>query len=290
MMKPEPLAASLIRTLPVSAASSLIAHQGWLHVVADDDHHLSTFRVEDATFHHTVRLFDGELPGDKKARKKLKSDLEALALLPPAKQYPHGALLAIGSGSKDNRQRAVIVPLNAAGLPTAVERTLDLAPLYRQLPFADLNIEGAFIHRHTLHLLQRGNKGNDESALISCPLADVLAGTATPHITPVSLPDINGVPLGFTDGFALPDDCIVFSAVAEDTGDSYNDGQCVGTAIGLLGPQGQLLHLNTLAEPHKIEGIAPVPGDRQALYAVTDADDPAVPASLMRVELVGWNL
>jgi hypothetical protein len=283
----------LMRTLPVSAASGLVfhqgPHQGWLYVVADDDHHLAVLSLADAAFHHTVRLFDGELPADKKARKKHKPDLEALACLPASERYPHRALLAIGSGSKANRQRAVVIPLNPEGLPAAVERTIDLAPLYAQLPFADLNIEGAVVMGTQLRLLQRGNNGSGENAIIDCNLNDLLNGSATPAITNVPLPCISGVQLGFTDAVALPDGRLLFSAVAEDTGNSYSDGACIGTAIGLLDASGALLHIETLPHPHKIEGLVLAEGNGNWLkvYAVTDADDPAVMASLLQLE---WQL
>ena len=52
------------------------------------------------------RLFPGELPLEPQARKAAKPDLEALCLLAPSRAAPHGALLAVPSGSTAARQRA----------------------------------------------------------------------------------------------------------------------------------------------------------------------------------------
>jgi len=69
-------------------------------VVADDELHLGVFHATDAGPGHLMRLFPGRLPHPKAARKARKPDAEALTRLPPFAGCPHGALLAIGSGSK----------------------------------------------------------------------------------------------------------------------------------------------------------------------------------------------
>ena len=93
---------------------------------------------------------------------------------------------------------------------------------------------------------------------------------------------VNDVPLTFTDAAALPNGDLLFSAVAEDTDDSYNDGLCAGSAIGIIAANGTLRWIKTLAIPLKIEGVdAHRVGDDLAILAVTDADDIAVPSKLL---------
>ena len=85
----------------------------------------------------------------------------------------------------------------------------------------------------------------------------------------------------FTDAAAFPDGGVVFTAIAEDTDDAYNDGRCVGAAIGIADNAGRLRCLYRLDQPHKVEGVdARVDGDVIRLLLVTDADDAAVPAGL----------
>ena len=100
----------------------------------------------------------------------------------------------------------------------------------------------------------------------------------------LELDELQGVALGFTDGAALADGRWLFSAVAENTADSYNDGACLGAVIGLVEADGQVRRLAQLAGRWKVEGIA-LAADGNLLL-VTDADDPQVAASLLRLPLV----
>ncbi len=90
-----------------------------------------------------------------------------------------------------------------------------------------------------------------------------------------------GVPFAFTDGAALGDGSWVFSAVAEDRDDSYDDGPCVAAAIGICGSDDARRSFELLEPTRKIEGIeASVNGATALLSLVTDADDPDGAAEL----------
>ena len=79
---------------------------------------------------------------------------------------------------------------------------------------------------------------------------------------------------------------MVFTAVAEDTEDTYNDGACLGAAIGIIASDGSLRFLDRLEQCHKVEGVsARVDGDAIRLLLVTDADDPDVPAGLFSASI-----
>ena len=106
-----------------------------------------------------------------------------------------------------------------------------------------------------------------------------------PIIQPVELGELGGVALGFTDGAALADGRWLFSAAAENTADSYNDGACLGAVIGLVERDGRVRRLAELDGRWKVEGIAlDEAGD---LLLVTDADDPATAASLLHLPVSG---
>lgn len=285
----------------LSAASGLVRAGEWLYVVADDEHHLGLLPAGAAVLPQAPRvqlhrILPGDLPTEPRERKKRKPDLEALALLPASPAHPGGALLALGSGSKPNRQRGLVVALDAAGCPAGgAAQVLDLSALYAPLraQFADLNIEGVFVVHDAVHLLQRGNKGDARNACITYPLApllDWLAGTRAQPPAPLrttlfDLGTVDGVPLGFTDGAALPgnDGGWIFSAVAENTDDSYTDGACVASAIGWVGADGVLQRMAALEGAPKVEGIALDGAGR--LLMVTDADDPARASRLLVVAL-----
>jgi hypothetical protein len=79
---------------------------------------------------------------------------------------------------------------------------------------------------------------------------------------------------------------MVFTAVAEDTEDTYNDGACLGAAIGTATPDGTVRFLERLDGCPKVEGVAVRVDDNVIrLLLVTDADDPAIPASLYSTTL-----
>ncbi len=281
----------------LSAASGLVQVGRWLYMVADDEHHLGMLEdaggIGEAKPLRLQRILAGDLPEKIGKRKKLKPDLEVLLLLPAAADQPHDTLLALGSGSRPNRQQAVALELDELGRLTGAASTIDLAGLYQPLrsSFQDLNIEGAFVTDGRFHLLQRGNKGDARNACIEYSLNDMqdwLAGRRSMapvalRIVPFALGQVGGVPLGFTDGTALPGGGWLFSAVAEDTPDSYRDGPCAGSAIGWVSTDGELLRLEPIAGAPKVEGIALDGVSR--LLMVTDSDDPARASRLLAVDL-----
>lgn len=278
----------------LSAASGLVIAGRYFYVVADDELHLGQFLLDTPCAGRWIRLFEGHLPHEKSARKAVKPDLEALALLPPGNRFPEGALLAIGSGSKKKRHHAVIMQLDGQGNLTAEHEKFSLKVLYKELQtrFPDLNIEGAFIKDEYLVLMQRANKHYRNSALVYCPLNLFLSlrdeepadFSLSLSIVEYTLPEVDGIPLGFTDGTVLHDGRILFTAAAENTNDSYNDGTCAGSAIGVIAVDGQLQSCHLLQEPHKIEGIAVLAdNDSLDIMLVSDADNALIPASLFRV-------
>ena len=278
----------------VSAASGLVRVQSFLYVIADDELHLGIFEAERDEPGRSLRLLEGTLPGPLQARKRHKPDMEAITLLPADDENPHGALLVIGSGSRPNRKRGVLLALDLSGAIAGAPRIVDLSPVYAALEreFPDLNIEGAVVVGEEMRLLQRGNTADGRNAVIRFLLRDVkaaLTGSAAAiallAIDDFNLGDIDGVPLSFTDAAALPDGRMVFSAVAEDTDNPYDDGRCAGAAIGII-DGGKLLRLERLDGACKIEGIsARTNGTAIDLLLVTDADNADIAAELSTARL-----
>jgi hypothetical protein len=282
----------------LSAASGIAVAGDKLYVIADDEHHLGVFDLAGQHDAGWMRLFPGDLPDDAAARKARKPDLEALVRLPPFAGHAAGALLALPSGSRRNRQTGVLLALDATGALRGAPRAVALSALYAPLQqrFPALNIEGAAVREDELVLLQRASGDHPENALIAFALADVLHalgtddGLAMPalpaRVETVDLGRIDGVPVGFTDAAALADGRLVFSAVAENVEDTYHDGPCVGAAIGIVGPDGRVERLERVRPVMKIEGIdARLDGDVVRLLLATDADDRGAPGALFRASL-----
>ena len=280
----------------LSAASGLVATGDALYVVADDELHIGRFPLTGSAPGSLQRLFAGELPDDFASRKKQKPDLEVLMLLPPSNWHVHGALLALGSGSKRHRRRGALLPLDAAG-HTSAPQEIDATPLYATLEreLGGLNLEGGWISGSLLFLLQRGNRHSSQNALIGIALAPLLVALYHERVLPSQPPQLirsfdlgerGGVPLCFTDGCALQDGGWLFSAVAEDSGDPAEDGQFVGAAIGRVNAAHSLQWVQPTSPQYKIEGISAVRvGAATQLLLVADADNPAVPSSLLSAVL-----
>lgn len=281
----------------LSAASGLVRSGGELYVVADDELHLGRFAATGARLGTLIRLFEGRLPQQPKARKKQKADLEILLRLPPLPACQNGALLALGSGSSTRRRRGALVELNWRGHARGTAKSIDAAPLFERLEreFEVLNLEGGWIDGDALCLLQRGNKGNSANAVIELDYPTVAAGLSGDKVLPdirprriteVDLGAIRGVPLGFTDACMPVPGMWLFSAVAEDTNDAISDGACVGAVVGLATRDAGIVWQRKLVPTHKVEGIeARLLDGRLSVLCVTDADDPQVPAQLLKTSV-----
>lgn len=283
----------------LSAASGLVEIGPFLYVVADDELLLGRFPAHGAALGELLRLRPGELPDAPADRKARKPDFEALVRLPSV-DGAGATLLALGSGSTSNRNAAALISLAADGRAMGAPRSIDLSGLYRELAprFDTLNIEGALVAGDELVLMQRGNRRQPQCACIHLPLAAILAalasanslGNATPNaIRTYDLGTIDGAPLCFSDGAALPDGGIVFTAIAEAADSSYDDGPCRGAAIGVIDVAGALRFLERVDPGYKIEGVsARVDGTRLRLQLVTDADDANAPAQLLSAQIDGY--
>ena len=280
----------------LSAASGLVKVGNWLYVVADDELHVGKFSLEGDEAGNLHRCFDGDLPIEKEERKTEKPDIEALIHIPQSNNFSQPSLLALGSGSKKNRHRSALIPLDNKGDISSLARSIDLSNFYQFLKneLGKLNIEGAAIVNKNIFLFQRGNKKNKLNASIRIALDDfyrVLLETQTfyeprIHITPYDLGEVNNVPFCFTDATPLPNGNIIFTASAENTSDSYLDGMCMGSVIGVINREGDLSLLESIDKVVKLEGVAINKIDKAIeLLLVSDADDANHPAQLYSAQL-----
>jgi hypothetical protein len=310
-MHTEPLICEFLRTLDVadagmgeagylSAASALLrVGQDWL-VAPDDAPYLGLFPVGSTAPGRVLRVLNQRLPTDAAARKAAKPDFEVLLQL-------DGAILVMGSGSKATRERGVLLKIAQGHIRTEVNQAIDLHPLYAPLQqlFSDLNIEGAAVWQNQLCLLQRGNQAQP-NALVQLPLARFLEGLVPDskswealradefrvHLLDVG--HIGDVRLTFSDAASLPSlppehpyaGALCISAVAENTANSMDDGAFLGAVIALLRPDFSWAAIRRVQPDCKIEGIwVDKDHDQLVIHMLTDADDPAQPAKLLRASL-----
>jgi hypothetical protein len=273
-----------ITPLPgVRAGSALVHVGGRLLVVQDDALAVAWLDPRTGAIEHRA------LEGDGGALPKIrKPDFESAFVA------ANGSVTLLGSGSTAARYRAASLEVAAGG--GGGVRFLDCTPLFEALHErlgGPPNLEGAVCLGDALHLFHRG-AGGEPSAIIEVAASAI--GDDRVAVLAFTLCDLGttatGVALTFTDAIACGD-AMVYLAVAEDTPNAVDDGPIVGAAIGILA--GGRARFTLLEEPdgtpsvRKVEGIAVDPETRTT-FLVTDPDDPARPAELCRVDLVGFPL
>lgn len=272
----------LIAQLDLAAASGIVCVEQRLYVIADDLLTLAVYDLQGVR-RQSITLLTGVLPDEHAARKAEKPDFEALVSMPDR------SLLALGSGSTQRRQRGVWVQHVASA---ANSSSVDLSELYVALAseLPELNIEGGVVLGSQLYLCSRGNGARRDNALIKLDLARVLrslsadqrlAANSVLSIQRVQLPELDGIPLSLTD-LAVHRSQLVFSAAAEASANTYDDGACTGSVVGKLSAEGLPHDLVTMASGLKLEGICST--EAQELYAVADADDPRAQAPLLLLD------
>lgn len=271
----------------VSAASGIAVAGKYAYIVADDQMCLACFNLDSDAPGNWIRLFPGDLPAEHMARKAKKPDLEALCVLPPTKYARHGALLVVPSGSKEWRDKACLLPIDACGEIAGELLPLSFGTLYEFLrtKVRKLNIEGVSVLADKVLLANRGNSKDGENAVIVLDLSDFLYEAFDTHeltgksfvaVHHKELGKVKDVALSFTDLCALPSGQIVYCAAAEATDDDYVDGVCAGSAIAIDDGTFQNLRVQILNTQLKVEGVyarpvAKKPGGLE-LILVTDGD------------------
>lgn len=269
---------------PLCAGSGLARVPGGFWAIADDLNHL--IRIPDGKGPgRGHRIFPGEPSSDAARRKRVKKDLESLIDL------GGGCLVAFPSGSKDRRCRGSLIRLSSRGrFKSATE--IDFRPLMDLLGarIVDLNIEGGYVSRRRLVLLQRGNGKSGFNGVVKLRLKAFLRGLEGRWRPSALRIRLKRVPLGswgraalcFTDGF-FHEGTAYFAAAAEGGGDTYRDGRIAGSVVGALPKGGKPVILARL-KGEKIEGLAlkSVKDDLLEICAVTDNDDPRRASRLLR--------
>jgi hypothetical protein len=269
-----------VATLDVSSASGCVIINDLIWVVADDEAEVFVYNLEGER-QNSIGIFGEKWPSDSKIRKRVKADLESICSL------GNGQLLALGSGSKPNRCRGVLIQEKNLSVTE-----VDTSPLYRQLKqgIPDLNIEGSVVVGDTLFLGQRGNSALGMNSLILLSLDAVLkdlendriGSQGIKEIIPLQLGSINNVPYSLTDLAPAASGELWFTAAAEDTDDPYLDGDVTGALIGKMTVQGTVLWKKGVEPIVKLEGVFECKG---ALFLVCDADDPEIKSSLFQLDV-----
>ncbi|MBL0214979.1 MAG: hypothetical protein IPQ07_13970 [Myxococcales bacterium] len=271
----------------VRAASGLAMHNGRLVVIQDDASFFAVVASDGVSAIKLPRGLDGRRRFEVGIGNKLdKLDLESCVAI-------DDELWAFGSGSLPIRDKICRVQ---HGVP----RVLDAAPFYGRLREAlgsGINLEGIARLRDQLWLFHRGNTGSTDlgPAILKVSLDAMrswLDGRAAlPSVEGIEgydLGAIEGERLGFTDAVA-DEDRIFYLATAEASANAVDDGRVLGSQLGVITPEGVRAAplVGVDGRPVKAEGLALDPVHFGYGWVALDPDDPAVPASLLEIELLG---
>jgi hypothetical protein len=270
----------------VAAASGVVRRAEYVYVIADDELGIAVFDASSDRPGRIEAALSGELPEGGEERSEAKPDLEALTTLPPFEGHPHGALLGLGSGSTEERDRGFAWALAADGSLEGDAIELDLSPLYTLLRerLDALNVEGAAVMGEELWLLQRGNSEHGENVVIALSCAEILESLEKDHtlaadeferLLAFDLGELHGAALTFSDASALGRDLLVFTASAEDSSDTTGNGAILGSVVGTIGLDGDVQRLRTIDRKYKVEGVhAVLDTGVITMTFVCDQDDP----------------
>jgi hypothetical protein len=270
------------------SGSSINYYNGKLYLIGDDANNLL---VLDNSYQQidSMPLFD--FP-EKRIPKQQKADFEASTLI-----NVHGAihLLIVGSASREERKKAMLIPLMNGGpesnkpfMPDFYNST-SLEQLQSK-GIVDVNIEGATTIGDYLVLGNRGNTANPQNHLIFTKNAfsntqNKVAFSVSKLVLPVQLNEFAGVSeLCYVES----KDILLFTFSSESTSNSYDDGAIGNSYIGFIFDITSKMHdlelivdeminlpaINKDFQKEKIEGICveSVNGNEMIIHLVSDND------------------
>lgn len=273
----------------LSSASGVIYYNEGLYVGGDDTPWLYQLG-EDLVIKDRIRISGTAGPGDGRVPKDIKADIESLELMKTGKG---NYLLLLSSGSVPFRRDTAYVdnldddhpatPLNFRPLFEKIKKAAGI------LPPDEINIEGLAMDPQTVYLLHRGNVSGN--IIAACDKRAFLTfmefgADSLPEITiyDFNLPVEGALLSGFSGACMLPDNSgILFTASLEQTRDVFNDGEVLGSYVGIARLEemgmGKYIAAPVMSEgrmiPRKLEGITikPSTGNKMIVYAVCDNDD-----------------
>lgn len=219
----------------IPSASGIEMLDGELYIIGDNSPWLfklnANYEVIDRWLIHKYNdLITSIIP------KPVKPDFEAMVSV----EYQGKKLLIFGSGSK-SPERNPMLQIDVRN-PQDI-RTFSLIHFYEKLrkeaglKEAEFNIEAAAADKEKLYLFNRG-----KNIIFSVTLNDFLnylnKNAALPEIQCFScrLPQINGIAAGFSGASITPDEKqLIFSASVENTPNWIDDGEVLGSFVGIIG-------------------------------------------------------
>lgn len=224
-----------------------------------------------------ITLFDYPNLQNNKIPKSEKIDFEAITIF----EYQNNDYaIVLGSGANEKRKTAYTINLNTKIVQKY--RPENLYESWQENISTELNIEGLCTLNDKIFVFQRGNIG--ENAIFVYD-ADIFWGILvnqnennTFEMYHLTLPNFQNIPAGISGACALSENEILFCASYENTNNAIDDGEVLGSLLGIWNFDTKILKTIILEEKNlKIESICiknlkSLTEKNIKIYAVTDAD------------------
>lgn len=221
-----------IKIEKVPSGSGIIKFGDIYYIIGDDSPFLFSLNKDFKTISKTP-LLDTIYFSDKRIVKSLKPDFEALELI------EENEIVVFGSGSKSPQRNIFLRILLKDSLTIEKYDISDFYSNLRNLPIfkdSELNIEATAFLNNQIFLFNR-----KRNMIIKFEYKDLLAylrgemAFPKPKIRQFFLPKINGIEAGFSGATALiSEPKIIFTASVENTNNAYDDGEILGSFIGII--------------------------------------------------------
>lgn len=275
----------------IPSASGIIKFEEDFYVIGDDSPYLFQIDKKFSLLSKTLIHSSDKLQGST-IPKIDKPDFEAMEMVSATE------ILVFGSGSKSpERDVCVLVQIGKE----LTYKKYDISLFYEYIRGLDvmrgyeLDIEGLAIYGDLLYLFNRGR-----NIIFSFPYKDFISycrrGThfPIPKLKLFTLPEINGLQAGFSGATTYgKKPYLIFTASVEDAPNAYDDGDILGSFIGMIAINNGELSQNfiikripNLGTPLKVESVIVdeiLSETESELILVTDND--GKPSEILRLRM-----
>lgn len=268
----------------IPSASGIELTDAGIFVIGDNSPWLYLL-TEDLEIKDKFQLLPERKAPDSIFEKVIKPDFEAICKVDGTGQR----LFIFGSGSK-SPERDVLVEVDLSkGFSSreySLEKFYDKLKSSANLTAAQLNIEGAEIVGDQLYLLNRGR-----NLILKYSLSEFTDhlknedSVPEPEVFDFELPKIKGIEAGFSGVSYVPGaEALLFTATVEDTSNWIDDGEVLGSFLGLIyinemgkvtNPRAVAIERDGEAIKIKVESatiLSPYKTGEAKLLLVTDSD------------------
>jgi len=229
--------------LGIGATSGLVFENDSLFLISDSSSFLYEYNFKTEKL-DKIELFENS---QESIAKKDKPDFESIL-------KNENSILLLGSGSTEKRM--ILAEYNLKNKKSSSD---DLSELFSKISESsgvdkeNLNIEGVVNYQNKWLLFQRGNGFASQNGIFV--LEESLTNPSLITYVPIILPKEKGVNVTFTDAVLL-DNKIYFLAAAENSNSTYEDGEVLGSWIGVLHPLTfEIEFIQKITNINKFEGL-----------------------------------